>query len=186
MLCPLQAEYHDHEQGWKPKPGDSGQESRQLSPARLKREQGQAPPEQIKQAKPGSSSPHSAQTQPDHLGSYGLPYQAATARPAHRFDDATDLASSPAHDQGLFTAAQSQQGPSQPQFMSGLMALHGITTPEEKRKREDKQKQYARELDEQVLHLSTWHSSICCLLCSALTWQPQVSKLHQLHKLPLN
>lgn len=41
----------------------------------------------------------------------------------------------------------------QPQYMSGLMNLHGNTTPEEKRRREDKQKQYARELDEQVLHL---------------------------------
>lgn len=30
------------------------------------------------------------------------------------------------------------------------MGLHGVITPEEKRRREDKQKRYARELDEQV------------------------------------
>lgn len=53
----------------------------------------------------------------------------------------------------MCTAAQGQQSPNQPHFMSGLMALHGMTTPEEKRKREEKQKQYARELDEQVLQL---------------------------------
>lgn len=36
------------------------------------------------------------------------------------------------------------------QFMSALSSLYGNTTPEQKRMREDKQKQYAYELDEQV------------------------------------
>lgn len=145
---------HDHKQDSGPLSGNHKQESGQLSPARYK--QGQELPEQNEQTKPSGSSAHTAQSQPDHLGSYGLPSQAATARPAHRFDDATDLASSQARDQDMFTVAmaQAQPSPVQPQFMSGLMALHGMTTPEEKRKREEKQKQYARELDEQVLQVS--------------------------------
>lgn len=150
--APLQAVLHDFKPDSGLLLGSNRQKSRQLSPARLQRNEG--PPEQSQRIMSSSSSPHTAQSQPDHLGSYGLPSQAATDRPAHRFDDATDLASSPAYDRGMYTAAQGQQSPNQPQFMSGLMALHGMTTPEEKRKREDKQKQYARELDEQVLQLS--------------------------------
>ena len=142
---------HDHKQDSRPPPGSHRQESRQLVLERPDR--AQALPGRNEQIKPSSSSAHTAQGQPDHLGSYGLPSEATTARPAHRFDDATDLASSPAHDQGIITAAQGQQSPAQPQFMSGLMALHGMITPEEKRQREEKQKQYARELDEQVLQL---------------------------------
>ena len=101
-----------------------------------------------KQASPQAKHTTSAQTQPDQLGSYGLPlHQAAASRPMHRFDDATDLASPLP---GSPVAASAQTGAAQPQFMSGLMGLHGVTTPEEKQRREDKQKQYARELDEQV------------------------------------
>lgn len=101
-----------------------------------------------KQASPQAKHSNSAQSQPDQLGSYGLPlHQAAASRPMHRFDDATDLASPLP---GSPFAASAQTGAAQPQFMSGLMGLHGVTTPEEKQRREDKQKQYARELDEQV------------------------------------
>ena len=43
------------------------------------------------------------------------------------------------------------RGGSEPaQFMSALSGLYGSTTPEQKRQREDKQKQYAHDLDEQV------------------------------------
>ena len=98
---------------------------------------------------PQPKQANSAQSQPDQLGSYGLPLHASTSRPSHRFDDATDLASPPLGTQA-HASAQDQTGSAQPQFMSGLMGLHGVTTPEEKRRREDKQKQYARELDEQV------------------------------------
>lgn len=101
-----------------------------------------------KQASPQAKHTNSAQSQPDQLGSYGLPlHQAAASRPMHRFDDATDLASPLP---SCPVAASAQTGAAQPQFMSGLMGLHGVTTPEEKQRREDKQKQYARELDEQV------------------------------------
>ena len=148
---PLQAVLRDFRPDSEPLSGSNRDNSRQLSPTRLPRNGG--PPEQSQQIMSSSSLPHTAQSQLDHLGSYGLPSQAATDRPAHRFDDATDLASSPPHDRGMCTAAQGQQSPNQPHFMSGLMALHGMTTPEEKRKREEKQKQYARELDEQVLQL---------------------------------
>lgn len=108
-------------------------------------------PEQ-RQSSPKQSSPpvkqsKSAQCQPDQLGSYGLPLQASASRPAHRFVDATDVASPLP---SCAVSAQDQTGAAQPQFMSGLMGLHGVTTPEEKQRREDKQKQYARELDEQV------------------------------------
>ena len=151
-FAPLQAVLHDHKQHSRPLSGSHRQDSGQLLPARHK--QGQALPERNEQTKPSGSSAHKAQSQPDHLGSYGLPSQADTARPAHRFDDATDLASSQACDQDMSTLAQAQPSSVQPQFMSGLMALHGMTTPEEKRKREEKQKQYARELDEQVLQVS--------------------------------
>lgn len=34
--------------------------------------------------------------------------------------------------------------------MAALSGLHNATTPEQKRQREEKQKQYARDLDEQV------------------------------------
>lgn len=49
------------------------------------------------------------------------------------------------------------------QFMSALSGLYGSTTPEQKRQREDKQKQYAQELDEQVGAVTvaviyTWHA----------------------------
>ncbi len=100
-----------------------------------------------KQSPPPVKQSKSAQYQPDQLGSYGLPLQASASRPAHRFEDATDLASPRP---SCAVSAQDQTGAAQPQFMSGLMGLHGVTTPEEKQRREDKQKQYARELDEQV------------------------------------
>lgn len=96
-----------------------------------------------------ASKRSTTQSQLDQLGSYGLPYHAPTVTPSNRFDDATELASD--NTQHAFASGQAQQSPVQPQFMSGLMSLHGITTPEEKLKREDKQKQYARELDEQVI-----------------------------------
>ena len=57
------------------------------------------------------------------------------------------------HDSNSSPSAQGHNRNAQPQFMAGLMGLHGLTTPEEKRRREDKQKQYARELDEQVWHV---------------------------------
>ncbi len=123
----LQAEHKDIEQGRSNSP-----EQRQASP---------------KQSPPPAKQSKSAQCQPDQLGSYGLPLQASASRPAHRFEDATDLASPPPT---CAVSAQDQTGAAQPQFMSGLMGLHGVTTPEEKQRREDKQKQYARELDEQV------------------------------------
>jgi hypothetical protein len=101
----------------------------------------------LKQSPPPVKQSKSAQCQPDQLGSYGLPLQASASSLAHRFEDATDLASPPP---SSAVSAQDQTGAAQPQFMSGLMGLHGVTTPEEKQRREDKQKQYARELDEQV------------------------------------
>ena len=154
---------HDHKHDSSPPPGSNRQEPRQLPPARL--DQAQALLGQSEQIKPSSSSAHTGKSQSDHLGSYGLPSQAIPARPAHRFDDATDLASSSACDQGMLRAAQGQHSPVQPQFMSGLMALHGMTTPEEKRKREEKQKQYRRELDEQVFQLSLSKPVlVCCSL----------------------
>jgi hypothetical protein len=115
-------------------------------------EQGRSNSPQQRQASPTQSPPpvkqsKAAQYQPDQLGSYGLPVQASASRPAHRFQDATDLASPPP---SCAVSAQDQTGAAQPQFMSGLMGLHGVTTPAEKQRREDKQKQYARELDEQV------------------------------------
>lgn len=176
--APLQAVLHDHKQHSRPPSGSHQQKSRQLSPACPGQKQTQ--PGQSEQVKPSSSSAHTAQSQPDQLGSYGLPIQAATARPAHRFDDATDLASFPAHHQGMFTVAQGQQSPVQPQFMSGLMALHGMTTPEEKRKREEKQKQYAHELDEQVPWLPLCADSVASagvLFPAIYTWHLGVLKL---------
>ena len=96
---------------------------------------------------PRSEHTNSARTQPDQLGSYGLPLQASASRLSQSCDNAVDLASP------LRASSQDQAGRAQPQFMSGLMGLHGVTTPEEKQRREDKQKQYARELDEQVTPL---------------------------------
>ena len=115
-------------------------------------EQGRSNSPEQRQASPKQSPPpvkqsKSAQYQPDQLGSYGLPLQASAFRPAHRFEDATDLACPPPT---CAVSAQDQTGAAHVQFMSGLMSLHGVTTPEDKQRREDKQKQYARELDEQV------------------------------------
>ena len=49
-----------------------------------------------------------------------------------------------------FAAVQTPNSCEPAQFMSALSGLYGSTTPEQKRQREDKQRQYAHELDEQV------------------------------------
>ena len=87
-----------------------------------------------------AQQPRSAPNQPEARHNSGQDW----SRPVNDFDSAKDLASSP---HGNDTPYGQR---AQPQFMAGLMGLHGVTTPEEKRRREDKQKQYARELDEQV------------------------------------
>ena len=89
-----------------------------------------------------AQQPRSAPKQPEVRRNPGQD----CSRPVDDVDSAKDLASLP---QG--NDSPTDQGrQAQPQFMAGLMGLHGVTTPEEKRRREDKQTQYARELDEQV------------------------------------
>ena len=97
----------------------------------------------------------SVKSEPEWVDKRGFADDVAAGTPLNRFDDATELASDPDDAHHMHTSEKAHHSLAHPQFMSGLMGLHGITTPEEKRKREDRQKQYARELDEQV-------TNCCC------------------------
>lgn len=94
-----------------------------------------------------------------HTQPYDQPSHAPALPPAASMQPRREMMAWDDHEAPA-TEARSSHEPAQ--FMSALSSLYGNTTPEQKRMREDKQKQYARELDEQVDTTAALHNSGPC------------------------